>query len=142
MASSAMAVTSRASAGEWMTMPSSVLRCAERGSKLKLPMKMEIVEDEGQGRSQSVCHQPLAGKGLAHPVADRGSLGDAPPDIAEVDAADQPAAFVGEDEQAIGFAGAPFPDLLAQAAAEMVAPQGILRPGRLPRGQKSPTPSA
>src|SRR5262249_36705315 len=98
----------------------------------------EIVEDEGQDGAQAVGHQSLPGIGLAHPVSDRRGLGDAAADIADVDAAGQAAALVGENEQPVGLARPPFAGLLAQAAAEMIAPQGILRPGRFPGGEKSP----
>ena len=99
----------------------------------------EVVEHERQAGPQCVGHQTLPGKGLAHPVTDRGRLGDTTPDVAEIDAAGQPPSVVGEDEQAISFARSPFARLLAQAAAEMVAAEGILRPGRLPGREKGPT---
>jgi hypothetical protein len=106
------------------------------------PVQAQLVEHEGQHRAQGVGHQALAGIGLAHPIADRSGLGDAAANVAEIDAADQAAAIVEEDEQAIGLARPPFADLLAQPAAEVVTAQRVVWPGRFPRREKCPAAGA
>src|SRR5882672_7795322 len=101
-------------------------------------VQAEAVEDEQHERLQRLGHIALARIGLADPIAEIGGLGDAPADIAQIDAAQQGMVVAAEDEEAVAAVFMPFERGLAQAATEGRPRQRIDRPGRLPRCQKRP----
>ena len=95
-------------------------------------MQAERGERERRDGPHRVGHQAAAGIGCTDPVADRRRLGDAAPDVADVEAADQPQRRVGEDEVAVAEVVARLALGRPQAAAEGRAGELVARPLRLP----------
>jgi hypothetical protein len=76
--------------------------------------------------------------GGADPVAERGGLRDAAPDVADAEASQQHRVGLPEDEEGVAQVLLQLALVLAQAPAEGRARQLIARPLRLPDGQVQP----
>ena len=76
-------------------------------------MKAQLAEGEVQGQPGRFAHVAAAGVDFTDPIAQRGGLGDAAPDIAEADAADNPVGPPLDRQEAVRLVVAPLDDLTA-----------------------------
>ena len=102
------------------------------------PVQPERDEGERQHGLDGVRHVAATDVGRADPVADRGGLRDATPDVADAETSQQHRVGLSKNEQGVAQVLFQLALVLAQAPAEGRARQLIARPLRLPHGQVQP----